>query len=68
MGGRNGRFLALALAAGLLAPRVGAAPGSAPGSADGSSDRSVVVLLFDGFAPAMVEAYPTPALDRMRDE
>ncbi len=68
MGGRKGRFLALALAAGLLAPRVSAAPGFAPDSADGTGERSVVVLLFDGFAPAMVEAYPTPALDRMREE
>ncbi|MDX1383614.1 MAG: ectonucleotide pyrophosphatase/phosphodiesterase [Thermoanaerobaculia bacterium] len=30
--------------------------------------RTVVVALFDGFAPAMVEAYETPNLDRMRAE
>ena len=44
MGGRKGRFLDLAFAAGLLAPRVGAAPGSAPDSADGE----VAAALVDG--------------------
>jgi predicted AlkP superfamily pyrophosphatase or phosphodiesterase len=31
-------------------------------------DRSVIVLLFDGFAPAAVEAADTPSLDRMARE
>lgn len=30
--------------------------------------RTVVLLLFDGFSPAAVDAYSTPALDRMRRE
>lgn len=44
MGGRNGRFLAQAFAADLLAPQVGAAPGSAPDSVDGE----VAAALVDG--------------------
>jgi predicted AlkP superfamily pyrophosphatase or phosphodiesterase len=30
--------------------------------------RTVIVLLFDGWAPAMVDAFPTPTLDRIRGE
>jgi predicted AlkP superfamily pyrophosphatase or phosphodiesterase len=30
------------------------------------AERSVVVMLFDGFAPAYFERYPTPAFDQMR--
>lgn len=30
--------------------------------------RTVVVALFDGFSPAMVDAYDTPNLDRIRSE
>src|SRR5262245_53247306 len=30
--------------------------------------RTVVVLLFDGLAPAMLEGQPTPTLDRLRRE
>lgn len=45
----------------LLPPAVRAA-----GSA--SNDALAVVLLFDGFAPALVDAFPTPNLDRMRAE
>jgi predicted AlkP superfamily pyrophosphatase or phosphodiesterase len=48
---------------GLVAALVGVA--AASGAA---IDRTVVVLLFDGFAPALVDALDTPALDRMRRE
>lgn len=42
----------------------------ASGAARASSgaDRTVVVLLFDGWAGAMVDAVETPVLDRMRGE
>jgi hypothetical protein len=30
------------------------------------AERTVIVMLFDGFAPAYFEFYPTPAFDRMR--
>lgn len=40
-----------------------------PGAPDRSpAKRTVVVLLFDGLAPALVDAQDTPALDRMRRE
>ena len=32
-----------------------------------AADRTVVVMLFDGFAPAYIERFPTPAFDRMRE-
>jgi len=38
------------------------------GGAAQAQPRTVVVLLFDGFTPAAVEAWSTPALDRMRRE
>ncbi len=62
MGGRSTSLRVGTLAGWLLALGVGA---GAAGHRDG---RTVVVLLFDGFAPSMVAAYPTPALDRMRRE
>ena len=60
MGGRSTSLRVGALAGWLLALGVGAAAAGQRGG------RTVVVLLFDGFAPSMVAAYPTPALDRMR--
>jgi len=55
------RLLALCAAAlGLLAP--------APAPAAPPWERTVVVLLFDGVAPALLEGVPTPAFDRMRRE
>ena len=33
-----------------------------------ASDRTVILAVFDGFAPAVVDAFDTPALDRMRRE
>jgi alkaline phosphatase D len=39
-----------------------------PGGASETPQRTVVVLLFDGFAPAVVDAFETPNLDRMRRE
>ena len=39
-----------------------------PSAAQDGMKRTVVVLLFDGFAPALVDAFPTPSLDRMRRE
>lgn len=33
-----------------------------------AAERTVILTLFDGFAPPMVEATETPALDRMRAE
>ena len=33
-----------------------------------AAERTVVVLLFDGWAPALLDGVPTPALDRMRRE
>ena len=33
-----------------------------------AAERTVVVMLFDGFAPAYFELYPTPAFDRMRTQ
>lgn len=58
------------LVAGLGVARLGVALAVALASASAGADpeRSVVVLLFDGFAPAMVTGNPTPALDRMRAE
>jgi len=50
----------------LLALLMGAAIVPSPARAD--DDRTVVVLLFDGFAPALVDAFDTPALDRMQRE
>ncbi len=41
---------------------------SAPAGADVPAPRNVVVLLFDGAAPALLSLAPTPALDRMRTE
>ncbi len=41
-------------------------PAGAP--LESPAKRSVVVMLFDGLAPAMVEAQATPAFDRMRRE
>jgi hypothetical protein len=43
-----------------------AANGAAPARA--ASDRTVILAVFDGFAPALVDAFDTPALDRMRRE
>jgi len=40
----------------------------APVEAHAGGDRTVIVLLFDGFAPALVDAFDTPALDRMQRE
>ena len=48
------------LAAGLAAAAFATAAQAQP--------RTVVVLLFDGFPPAAVAAWSTPALDRMRRE
>jgi hypothetical protein len=31
-------------------------------------ERTVVLLVFDGFAPSLIARFPTPALDRMRRE
>jgi len=39
-----------------------------PGAAAVPSERTVVVLLFDGVAPALLELAPTPAFTRMREE
>lgn len=39
---------------------------TSPATAD--DRRTVIVLLFDGWAPAMVDAFETPNLDRMRRE
>jgi alkaline phosphatase D len=36
--------------------------------ARGGNDRTVIVLLFDGWAPAFVDSFPTPALDRIQKE
>jgi alkaline phosphatase D len=48
---------------------LGACLAGIAGAGDASpASRTVVVLLFDGFAPAFVAANPTPALDRMRAE
>jgi len=33
-----------------------------------AAERTAVVLLFDGFAPSLLERAPTPALDRIRAE
>src|SRR5262249_21579575 len=41
---------------------------AAAAAAGAANDRAVVVLLFDGFAPALVDALDTPGLDRMRRE
>src|SRR5215472_11037929 len=41
---------------------------AAASAAVAANDRTVVVLLFDGFAPALVDALDTPGLDRMRRE
>lgn len=40
----------------------------APGTPASPALRTVVVLLFDGFAPAFLDGQETPALDRMRRE
>ncbi|HEX9814908.1 MAG TPA: alkaline phosphatase family protein, partial [Myxococcota bacterium] len=33
-----------------------------------AGERTVVVMLFDGFAPAYIEDFQTPNFDRMREE
>jgi hypothetical protein len=43
-----------------------AAGAAAPARA--ASERTVILAVFDGFAPAVVDAFDTPALDRMRRE
>ena len=40
----------------------------APGTPPSPAQRTVVVLLFDGFAPAFLDGIETPALDRLRRE
>src|SRR5262245_48388405 len=40
-------------------------PGAPPAS---PARRTVVVMVFDGLAPAMLEGQSTPALDRLRRE
>ena len=55
----------LRIAIALLIPLALATPGAA---APDTPPRTVVVLLFDGFAPALVDAFETPSLDRMRRE
>ena len=40
----------------------------APGTPESPAQRTVVVLLFDGFAPALLDGQDTPALPRMRRE
>ena len=40
----------------------------AGGPPESPAERTVVVMLIDGLAPAMVEAQETPALDRLRRE
>ena len=37
-------------------------------AANAATDRTVIVLLFDGWAPAMVDGFDTPNLDRIRRE
>jgi predicted AlkP superfamily pyrophosphatase or phosphodiesterase len=53
---RSGLAWILVIALVVLAP---------PASA---TDRTVIVLLFDGWAPALVDSFATPNLDRMRHE
>lgn len=45
----------------LAAPRVAADVGD-------QAPRTVVILLFDGFAPSLLRSTPAPALERMRKE
>lgn len=40
----------------------------APGTPDSPAQRTVVVMLFDGLAPAFLNGQKTPALDRLRRE
>ena len=40
----------------------------APGTPESPAQRTVVVLLFDGLAPALLDGLDTPALDRLRRE
>jgi len=40
----------------------------APGTPESPAQRTVVVMLFDGLAPAFLDGQPTPALDRLRRE
>ena len=55
-------------ALGVLALLVLAAQRPASVAADPTAKRTVVVLLFDGFAPALVDGNPVPHLDRLRRE
>jgi arylsulfatase A-like enzyme len=48
-----------------IAPRT---PPLIPEYRDGPDAPIVVLMLFDGLAPSLVKALPTPALDRMRRE
>lgn len=51
----------------MLAALVALGLASGPASAS-MADRTVIVALFDGFAPSMIRAGDTPHLDRMRAE
>jgi len=57
----------LRLLVAFVAGVVGLALPFAAGADDGA-DRTVVVLLFDGWAPSLLQSIPAPALDRMRRE
>ena len=59
------RSLAIALAPALAALLVAAAPAAAGADTRG---RTVVLLLYDGLAPALLDAHPTPAFDRIARE
>ncbi len=61
-GARRAALALVAAAAAFASGLVLAAPARA------GNERAVVVLLFDGFAPSMLELAATPALDRMREE
>ena len=43
-------------------------PQASPAGAGETPQRTVVLLLFDGFLPALLDAHPTPAFDRIERE